>query len=190
MTNYTAFRSLNVSNLAQDDFASDLFFYYACGAATNADWSRYNSCMKALTGITVTNDFNGTVTITNITVTVYFPTTNTSIYITTANGDRAGDIYVLLTNYNHYPFPLLQCSANATTRQMNLWLCKDTPGLAYSVQSRTNLVNDIWQGVPVTAADTNTIWSASVNLSPGADSGYYRIIATPSPATSPPWPPQ
>jgi hypothetical protein len=189
-TNYTAFRSLNVSNLAQGDFASDLFFYYAYGAATNADWSRYNSCMKALTGITVTNDFDGTTTITGITVTVYFPTTNASIYITTANGDRAGDIYALLTNYNHYPFPLLRCSANAKNGQMNLWLCKDTPGLAYSVQSRTNLVNDIWQGVPVTAADTNTIWSASVNLSPGADSGYYRISAAPSPATSPPWPPQ
>jgi hypothetical protein len=40
LTNYTAFRSLNVSNLAQGDFASDLFFYYAYGAATNADWSR------------------------------------------------------------------------------------------------------------------------------------------------------
>ncbi len=190
MTNYTAFRSLNVSNLAQGDFASDLFFYYAYGAATNADWSRYNSCMKALTGITVTNDFDGTTTITNITVTVGFPTTNASIYITTANGDRAGDIYALLTNYNHYPFPQLQCSLAQITGQMNLWLCEDTPGLAYSVQSRTNLVNDIWQDVPVTAVDTNTIWSASVNLSPGAESGYYRISAAPSPATSPPWPPQ
>jgi len=65
LTNYTAFRSLNVSNLAQGDFASDLFYYYARGAATNADWNRYNSCMKALTGITVTNDYEGTVTITD-----------------------------------------------------------------------------------------------------------------------------
>jgi hypothetical protein len=190
MTNYTAFRPLNVSNLAQGDFASDLFFYYAFGAATNADWSRYSSCMKALTGITVTNDFDGITTINGIVVTAGIPTTNGSIYITTANGDRAGDIYYLLTNYNHYPFPQLQCSMAQTTGQMNLWLCEDTPGLAYSVQSRSDLVNDIWQGVPVTAVDTNTIWSASVNLSPGADSGYYRISAAPSPATSPPWPPQ
>jgi hypothetical protein len=190
MTNDTAFRSLNVSNLAQGDFASDLFFYYAYGAATNADWSRYNSCLKALTGITVTNDFDGTTTITNITVTVAFPTTNGAIYITTMNGDRAGDIYSLLTNYNHYPSPQLQCSPAQITGQMNLWLCEDTPGLAYSVQSRTNLVNDIWQDVPVSAVDTNTLWSASFNLSPGADSGYYRISAAPSPATSPPWPPQ
>ena len=190
MTNYAVFRSLNVSNLAQGDFASDLFFYYAYGAATNGDWSRYNCCMKALTGIIVTNDFNGTTTITGVDVTVYFPNTNGAIYITTANGDRACDIYTLLTNYNHYPPPQLQGSLAQTTGPMNLWLREDTPGLAYSVQSRTNLVNGLWQGVPVTAVDTNTIWSASVNLPPGADVGYYRIGATPSPGTSPPWPPQ
>ena len=178
------------SNLAQGDFASDLFFYYAYGAATNADWSRYSSCMKALTGITVTNDFNGTTTISGITETVAFPTTDGAIYIITTNGDHAGDIYSMLTNYNHYPSPQLQYSMAQTNGQMNLWLCEDTPGLAYSVQSRSNLVNDIWQGVPVTAVDTNTIWSASVNLLSGANSGYYRISAAPSPATSPPWPPQ
>ncbi len=192
MTNYTAVRSLNVSNLAQGDFASDLFFYYAAGAATNGDWSRYDSCMKALTGITVTNDFNGTTTITGITETVVFPTTNGAIYITTTNGDRAGDIYTLLLEHG-YPNPVLHCypgQMNSWNSEdtLDLWLCEDTPGLAYSVQSRSNLVNDIWQGVPVTAVDTNTIWSTSVNLLPGADSGFYRISATPSPATSPPWP--
>jgi hypothetical protein len=189
LTNYTAFRSLNVSNLAQGDFASDLFFYCAYGAATNADWSRYNSCMKALTGISVTNDFDGTITIDGIVVTAGIPTTNGSIYITTTNGDRAGDVYYLLTNYNHYPFPQLQYAA-APLGQLNLWLSKDTPGLAYSVQSRSDLANAPWQDVPVGTVDTNTIWSASVNLPPGEDSGYFRIRAAPSPATSPPWPPQ
>jgi hypothetical protein len=190
LTNSTAFRSLNVSNLAQGDFASDLFFYSAYGAATNGDWPRYDSCMKALTGITVTNDFNGTIAISNILVTVVYPTNNGIAYITTTNGDRAGDIYTLLTNYNHYPFPQLQCAASPISRQLNLWLSKDTPGLAYSVQSNSNLFNAPWQDVFVVAVDTNTTWSAGVNMLPGPNSGFYRIQATPSPATSPPWPPQ
>jgi len=72
--------------------------------------------------------------------------------------------------------------------QMNLWLSEDTPGLAYSVQTRTNLINDSWQDVSVTATDTNTIWSAEVDLPPDSGSGYFRINAVPTPATSPPWP--
>jgi hypothetical protein len=190
LTNFTAFRSLNVSNLAQGDFASDLFFYYAYGAATNADWPRYDSCMKALTGITVTNDFDGTTTISNIVVTAGLPTTDGIAYITTANGDRTGDIYNLLTNYNHYPFPQLQCAPSPISGQLNLWLGKDTPGLAYSVQSSSNPFNAPWQSVSVVAVDTNTIWSAGVNMLPGSNSGYFRILADPSAATSPPWPPQ
>ncbi len=190
LTNYTAFRSLNVSNLAQGDFASDLFFYYAYGAATNGDWSRYNSCMKALTGISVTNDFDGTITIDGIVVTAGIPTTNGIAYITTTNGDRAGDVYFLLTNYNHYPFPQLQCAPSSISSQLNLWLSKDTPGLDYSVQSSSSLFNTSWQDVPVVAVDTNTIWSAGVNMLPGSNSGYFRILANPSPSTSPPWPPQ
>jgi hypothetical protein len=189
MTNYTVFRSLNVSNLAQGEFAADLFYYYARGAATNADWPRYKSCLKALTGITATNAINGTIVISGIPVTVVFPGADGSISITGSDSDRAGDIYALLTNYNHYPSPVLQCSGNSPGR-MNLWLCEDTPGLAYSVQSRTNLVNDIWQEVSVTAVDTNTLWSAGLDIPPDSVSGYYRIRAAPLPATSPPWPPQ
>jgi hypothetical protein len=190
LTNYTTFRSLNVSNLAQGDFASDLFFYYAYGAATNGDWPRYNSCMKALTGINVTNDFNGTTNISGINVTVNYPTTNGIAYITTTNGDRAGDIYSLLTNYNQYPFPRLQSALSASNGQLNLWVYKDTPGLAYSLQSSSILPNPAWQGVSVVAVDTNIVWSAAVNLLPGVESGFYRIEAAPSPAASPPWPPQ
>jgi len=145
--------------------------------------------MKALTGITVTNDFDGTTTITGFPSPPPFAGQTGSIYITTANGDRAGDVYALLTNYHHYPFPQLQGAPVPAAGQFNLWLCEDTPGLAYSVQSRTNLLNDLWQDVPITGVDTNTVWSASVNLS-GADSGFFRIQAAPSPATSPPWPPQ
>jgi len=187
LTNYTVFRTLNVSNLAQGDFASDLFYYYACGDATNADWNRYNSCMKALTGITITNDLNGTTTITGFPSPPPFSGQTGSIYITTTNGDRAGDVYALLTNYVHYPSPQLQCATTRPLSQMNLWLSKDTPGLAYSLQSRSDLINDTWHGVAVTAADANTIWSASINPTPGSDGGYYRISAAPSPAWSPPW---
>lgn len=190
LTNYTAFRSLNVSNLAQSDFASDLFFYQAYGAVANGDWPRYDSCMKALTGITVTNDFNGTTTISDIVVTAGIPTTNGIIYITTTNGDRAGDIYFLLTNYHQYPSPQLQCAPSPIGGRLNLWLSKDTPGLAYTLQASSNLSNPSWQDVPVVAVDTNTIWSAGVNQLPGSSSGYFRIRAVPSPAASPPWPPQ
>lgn len=190
LTNYAAFRSLNVSNLAQGDFASDLFFYDAYGAATNGDWPRYDSCMKALTGITVTNDFDGTVVISNIVVTTVIPTTNGIDYITTANGDRAGDIYFLLTNYNQYPFPQLQCAPSPVSGQLNLWLTKDTPGLAYSLQSSSSLANASWQDVPTVAVDTNTMWSATVGPTSAANNCFYRVLAAPSPATSPPWPPQ
>jgi len=191
LADYTTFRTLNVSNLAQGDFASDLFFYYAYGAAATGDWPRYNSCMKALTGITVTNDFNGTTTITNVPFIYNNNTTNYgSIYITTTNGDRAGDIYNLLTKYNHYPSPQVQGAAVPGTGQFNLWLSKDTPGLAYSVQSTSNLLNGLWPDVPVVGVDTDTTWSASVPPISGAVNGFYRIKTAPSPATSPPWPPQ
>ena len=186
LTNYPAFRSLDVSNLAQGDFATDLFFYYAYGAATNADWRRYDSCLKALTGITVTNDFNGTTIISNIVATAGIPTTNGFVYITTTNNDHAGDIYGLLTNYHHYPGPILQTSLQPPG-QANLWLVKDVPGLAYSAQSRTDLVTDVWQSLPLTALDTNTSWSGSFNPPPAANSGFYRIVTVPTPAYSPPW---
>jgi hypothetical protein len=157
MTNYNSFRSLNVSNLAQGDFASDLFFYYARGAATNGDWQRYACALKALTGIV-----------------------NTS-------GDRAGDIQYMLTNFN-YSAPLLQMAASQTPGQMNLWLSKDTPGLTYALESRTNLINDVWQSQSASVLDSNTVWSASFGFDPGSESGFYRVGTTPLPGVSPPWP--
>jgi len=157
MTNYNSFRSLSVSNLAQGDFASDLFYYSARGAATNHDSQEYYANLKALTGITGTS------------------------------GNRAGDIYYLLTNFD-YPAPLLQISAGGTAGQANLWLREDAPGLTYSLQSRTNLVNDVWQDVSPPALDTNTIWSATFDFDPGSAGGFYRVGTTPLPGTSPPWP--
>ena len=74
--------------------------------------------------------------------------------------------------------------------QVNLWILEDTPGLAYAVQSPSASLNGVWQSNAVTAFDANTIWSTSINPAPGADSGFYRVNAAPSPATSPPWPPQ
>jgi hypothetical protein len=158
LTNYTAFRSLDVSNLAQGDFTSDLFFYYAYGAATNNDRQRYYAALKALTGVTGTC------------------------------GDRAGDIYSLLQKYG-YSAPALQCSADQIPGQMNLWFTEDTPGLAYSLNSRTNLVTDAWQNVSPPATDTNGVWSAMFGLDPGSGMGFYRAATVPTNATSPPWPP-
>jgi hypothetical protein len=156
-TNYNSFRSLDVSNLAQGDFASDLFYYSARGAATNQNWQEYDSNLKALTGVTGTS------------------------------GDRAGDIYYLLTTFK-YPAPLLQLSAGQPPGQMNLWLQKDTPGLDYSSQSRTNLVNDVWQDIVPAASDADTIWSATFSADPGLENGFYRVGTMPSSGTSPYWP--
>ena len=188
-TNYDVVRQFDVSNLAQGDFAADLFYYYARGAATNADWPRFDSCLKALTGIIVTNDFCGTTVISNIDITAITPTNNGIIYITTTNNDRAGDLYALLANYSRYPGPVIQPSVQPPG-QMNLSLVKDVPGLAYSAQSRTDLVTDVWQDLPVVAVDTNTLWSGSFSPPPNAVSGYYRVVGMPTPAYSPPWPPQ
>lgn len=167
MTNYNSFRLLSVSNLAQGDFGSDLFYYSARGAAnaaraaspalSNRDPQRYAGNLKALTGITGTS------------------------------GDRAGDIYYMLTNFN-YSAPLVQLSAGQTPGQVSLWLQEDAPGISYSVQSRTNLANDVWQGISPPAFDTNTIWSVTFGFDPGSGNGFYRVGTTPLPAASPPWP--
>jgi hypothetical protein len=157
MTNYNAFRELSVSNLAQGDFASDLFFYSALGAATNRDTQRYDGNLKALTGITGTS------------------------------GDRAGDICYLLNKFG-YPVPVVQMSADRALGQVNLWLHEDVPGLGYSLQTRADLVGDVWQDISPPALDTNTIWSATFDFDAGSESGFYRLVTTNLPGISPPWP--
>jgi hypothetical protein len=156
-TNSTSFLSLNVSNLADGDFAADLFYYYARSAATNNDRQRYYSALKALTGITG------------------------------ASGDRTGDINILLTQSGYLP-PRLQPPALQAPGQLKLRLIKDTPGLVYSVETRSNFVNDAWQDFPVSQSDTNTVWSTDIDLPPGSPGGYFRLNTTPAPGISPDWP--
>jgi hypothetical protein len=157
MTNYNTFRTINVSNLAQGHFASDLFFYSALGAATNHDWPRYHSNMKALGGITGTE------------------------------GERAGDIWYVLGNFN-YPAPLLQMSADPVAGLATVWLLEDTPGLNYLLQSCDDLVNDPWMPSPDPGTDTNAIWSATLDFDPGSAGGFYNVLTTTVPGSSPPWP--
>ena len=146
--------------------------------------------MKALTGIALTNDFGGTTVLSNIAVTYRNIPYDGTANINTTNGDRAGHIYSLLTNYNRYPAPALQSAPAPGTGWVNLSLTKDTPGLAYSVQSTADLASHSWQDLPGIATDSNTTWSTSVELPAGADRGFLRLRAAPAPATSPPWPPQ
>lgn len=190
LTNSTAFRTLNVSNLADGYFSADLFYYYARGAATNNNWPRYYSCLKALTGIHDTNWVNGIITNSGIVETVIFPTNNGNVYIIGNETDRAGQIYNLLTNANHYVQPAVLGKPDPNTGQMHLWLSKDMPALAYSIQSRTNLTTDIWHTVDTytTDADTNTFWSASFDLPIGAENSFFRIKATALPTYYPPSP--
>lgn len=175
MTNYSTFRTLNVSNLfpastaitynpytvnasswSPGDFASDLFFFYGCGAATNNDRQQYYCALKALTGIAGTC------------------------------GDRAGDLYYMLTNFS-YAKPLLNVSA-PNSGQTAFYLSTDTGGLTYTLQARTNMVSDVWQSASIPAADINGVWSATLPFDPASQSGFYRVATTPVPNALLPWP--
>jgi hypothetical protein len=193
-TNYSSFQSINVSNLypassafitnslcttngdvrdytnskwiygfvgvnywSQSDFAHDLFYYYAHGAATNQDTRRYNCALKALTGIAG------------------------------VNGDRAGDLEYVLNKFK-YTGPQVQISPDPTGPQMDLYISKNVPGLSYSLQSRTNLANDVWQNLAPSTDETDTVWSAHVPFAPEQESIFFQVITTPLPGMSPPWP--
>jgi hypothetical protein len=164
MTNYSTFRTLNVSNLAQGHFASDLFFYAALGAATNHDWPHYDGNLKALGGVTGTG------------------------------GERAGDIYYVLNKFQYPgpwlqialdPVPgqidvwLLE---DAPGLSYMLQSCDDLvndPWVFSPMEEET---------------DTNAIWSASrsaiddFSLDPNSASVFLNVETTPVPGTSPPWP--
>ena len=99
----------------------------------------------------------------------------------------AGDIRDLLLQFG-YPSPVLQCSAGQSLGQMNLWMIKDTPGLDYFLQLRTNFVQSVWRDLPVPTVEGNTIWSSELHLQPETESGFYRMRVTPSAGLSPPWP--
>ncbi len=162
MSAEASFRTLAMDNLAAGDFASDLFYYLARGAGNASDWPRYCSALKAMTGLTG------------------------------ACGDRAGDIRSLLVQYG-YPAPVLRCAAITgpnPSAGLNVWIVKDTPGLGYAVQTRSNLVAGTWQDVPIAASESTTIWSATMDLPPATMRGFYRVSTTPAAAPdSPPFPP-
>ena len=107
--------------------------------------------------------------------------------VTDTSGDRAGDIYTLLKQ-SGYPAPILHGTVDAGAGQTSLWISEDAPGLGYTPQSRTNLVNDVWQVVPASTVEADTIWSATLSLDPTTTAGFFRVLTTPSPGTSPLWP--
>ncbi|HEX3624470.1 MAG TPA: hypothetical protein VH280_03495 [Verrucomicrobiae bacterium] len=178
MTNYDSFRLLDVSNLmpastsfvtnqyssnlqawSQNDYVSDLLYFYARGAAHNGDWARYHCALKLLTGI------GGSC------------------------GDRAGDVCYLLTNFS-YAAPLLQIyQQNSESSLVNISVSKDTPGLSYSLQSGTDVVNGTWQNrVPINSNDADAVWSATIDPDPGSPVEFYRVAITPNRVSFLPWP--
>ena len=96
-----------------------------------------------------------------------------------------GGIYSLLQKYG-YPTPVLTISHDAG--QLDLTLCKHTPGLTYTLQSSPDLRSGTWQNSSHATAETNTIWSAGFAVPPGSQRGFFRIFTTPTPTTSPAWP--
>jgi hypothetical protein len=126
---YDAFRALRVDSLAEGDFASDMFYYWARGAATVSDWPRYRSCLKALTGV------SGTC------------------------GDRAGDIRDLLVQYGYPAPVLVQSVGWwGEIKQLAIWIMKDTPGLDYFLQGRGRVEGGTWEDVTIEPAERDTEW--------------------------------
>lgn len=103
--------------------------------------------------------------------------------ISGVTGDRTGGIYSMLTAYG-YRAPVIQCTV--APNQINLSLIKDTPGLNYFLQTRSNMVSGAWLDVSISPLDTNTGWPASRTV--GADNGFYRIRTTPKTTSTPAWP--
>lgn len=188
LTNYNAFGRYDVSNLAQGDYAVDLFYYYARGAANAGDTNRYYSCMHALAGITATNDYVGTTTISNITVTVVYPTNNGMDYITTVTNDHAQDVASLEAGFG-YGKPWLEISSVQSGNPLTLTLLKSAPWMQYDVQANSDLANGSWSYIYFyNNTETPTIWSANVDV-PDTPSNYYRLFTLRGgPGYSPYWP--
>lgn len=188
LAHYRAFSRYDVSNLAQGDYAADLFYYYARAAADAGDTNRYYSCLKALTGITATNDYVGITTISNIYVPVAYNTTNGMDYITTTTNDHAQDISSLESTFG-YGQPWLQVAARPGG-PVTLTLLKSAPWMQYNVEGTSDLVNGAWGSVYFyNDTETPTTWSATVDLPPDATSDYYRVSTVAgTPGNSPYWP--
>jgi hypothetical protein len=71
---------------------------------------------------------------------------------------------------------------------MDLYISKNVPELSYSLQSRTNLANDVWQNLAPSTDETDTAWSAHVPFAPEQERIFFQVITTPLPGMSPPWP--
>ena len=54
-SDFASFRQLEVDNLAQGDYALDMFLYSAKGAAEAGNLTRYRAAMKSITGVTGTS---------------------------------------------------------------------------------------------------------------------------------------
>jgi len=52
---FSSFRSLEIQNMAQGDYASDMFLYTAKGSADAGDPERYKTAMRGITGVTGTS---------------------------------------------------------------------------------------------------------------------------------------
>jgi hypothetical protein len=87
-----------------------------------------------------------------------------------------------------YLAPQLHLTADPTLGQASVWLQEDTPGLDYSLQSRTDLINDVWQDMTPSTLDTNAIWAASFGFDPQSTDSFYRVGTIPTFGQSPPWP--
>ena len=163
LANYNAFSQYDVSNLALGDYAADLFYYYARGAANAGDTNRYYSCLHALTGITANNDYVGTITISNIVVPVDFVTTNGIDYITTVTNDHAQDVTSLETAFG-YGKPWLKIAPVQPGSPLTLTLLKSAPWMQYGVLGTSNLINGSWSNTYYyTNTETPTIWSATLD---------------------------
>ncbi len=190
LTNYAAFSQYNVCNLGQGDFADDLFYYYARGAADTGDTNRYYSCLKALTGVTAnTNDYVGTTVISGINSAISpFVTTNAMDYITTTINDHAQDVSLLETNFG-YGNPWTLIAPDPGGSSLTLTLLKSAPWLQYNVEENGDLLNGSWGDAnDYNATETPSLWSATVDLPSGANAFYLISTVVGGPCPSPYWP--
>lgn len=91
-----------------------------------------------------------------------------------STGDLDQNVHDLLVKFS-YPNPILQPSPGPVPGLMRLSISKDTLGLTYALQSRTNLLNDVWMPRSDPATETNTSWSTSVPESNPAGTEFFRL---------------
>jgi len=100
-------------------------------------------------------------------------------------GDRSGGIYTMLQQYG-FSTPVLRIAHDSG--QVMLALSKDSPGLTYTLEASANLGSGTWQEPSVPVDETNSGWSAGLEVPPDAPRGFYRIRAIPTPSTAEEWP--